>query len=242
MPARSFFITGTDTEIGKTWFTCGLLRAAVRKGLRAVGMKPVAAGGRQRQDGSIDNEDVSQHLLAGNIDAPLQYRNPYAFSQPVSPHIAVRAAGATIDFARLTEAHQALQQLADVVLVEGAGGWLSPVDETRTMQDLAVAINAPVILVVGVRLGCLNHAALTLQAIKASGLPCAGWLANCVEPAMLARQDNIDFLRRHLDVSFLGALPHLADQEKAELNQAPILDQALRTLLGAKQLDRLALS
>lgn len=242
MQAQSFFITGTDTEIGKTWFTCGLLRAAARHGLRAVGMKPIAAGGLENQDGGIDNEDVSQHILAGNVDAPLYYRNPYAFSLPVSPHIAAREAGVAIDFARLQGAHQALLKLADLVLVEGAGGWLAPVDEARTMQDLAVALDAPVILVVGIRLGCLNHATLTLRAIQSSGLRCAGWLANCLDPAMPALQDNIDFLRGHLDVSFLGALPYLADQEKAELNQAPILDQALQTLLSAKQLDRLALS
>lgn len=230
--AKSFFVTGTDTEIGKTWVTCGLLRAATRAGLRAVGMKPIAAGGQVNPDGSINNEDVREHLIAGNVAAPQHYRNPYAFALSVSPHIAARAAGVSIDFARLREAHAGLRALADLVLVEGAGGWLSPVDDTRTMQDLAVVLNLPVILVIGIRLGCLNHAALTLQAIQASGLRCAGWIANCMEPAMPALQDNIDYLREHLDVSFLGTLPYLASQEKIDLNQAPILDAALQALLA----------
>lgn len=218
-----YFITGTDTEVGKTVATCALLRALARSGQRVVGMKPVASGCVRNAQGELDNEDVLAHAAASNVQAARALTNPYAFEPPISPHLAAAEAGVRLDIDLLATRYQALAATADIVLVEGAGGWLAPLDEQHSMADLAGRLGLPVILVVGMRLGCLNHALLTARAIMASGLPLAGWVANCVDPAMRAREANLAYLDSHIPAPRLGVIPYFSLEQKPESNQEQML-------------------
>ena len=199
--ARGIFVTGTDTGIGKTVVAVALLRALVDRGHRAVGMKPVSAG---IATGSSVNADVDALLDAGNVDAPLADRNPFALATAIAPHIAAAQAGIAIDLARIDTAYHRLAVLADVIVVEGAGGALVPIDARHDMLDIAARLRLPVLLVVGMRLGCLNHALLSAAAIRARGLRLAGWVANGVDPRMAARQANVDDLVRRLASSLIA--------------------------------------
>ncbi|QDQ27479.1 dethiobiotin synthase [Chitinimonas arctica] len=228
---NGYFITGTDTEVGKTVATCAMLRAAVSAGYRAVGMKPLAAGCALNPMGWLDNEDVLAHAAAGNVAVGRELVNPYAFYPPISPHLAARAAGVDIDFPLIRRCYDELAGQADLVLVEGAGGWLAPLDDSRSMADLAIDLGLPVILVVGLRLGCLNHAMLTAQAIRAAGVELAGWVANCVDPDMLSPADNLAYLKQQLPAPLLGLVPHLGGEQKAESNQEQMLDFIPKTLI-----------
>jgi dethiobiotin synthetase len=210
----SYFVTGTDTEVGKTVVTAGLLRAFGRSGRGAVGMKPVAAG---IEDGRY--ADVERHRAAGNRAAPAHLVNPYAFEPPIAPHIAASLAGIGIRIERIVAAHGELAALADVVVVEGAGGFMIPLNERETSADLAVALGAPVILVVGMRLGCLSHALLTQEAIRARGLAFAGWVANVIDPDMPHLERNVETLVARLHAPLLGVIPHrpgITDDEVAD--------------------------
>jgi dethiobiotin synthetase len=210
----SYFVTGTDTEVGKTVVTAGLLRAFGRSGRGAVGMKPVAAG---IEDGR--SADVERHRAAGNRAAPAHLVNPYAFEPPIAPHIAASLAGTGIRIERIVAAHRELAALADVVVVEGAGGFMIPLNERETSADLAVALRAPVILVVGMRLGCLNHALLTQEAIRARGLAFAGWVANVIAPGMPHLDRNVGTLVERLHAPLLGEIPYrpgITDDEVAD--------------------------
>ncbi|SDW95946.1 dethiobiotin synthase [Nitrosomonas oligotropha] len=200
--ARSYFVTGTDTGVGKTTVSCALLRAFAAQGKRVIGMKPVVAGS---ENGKWP--DVEQLIAASNISAAREYVNPYAFDPPISPHIAAQQAGIEIDLTVIQRAHQTLSNQADIVIVEGAGGFLVPVNQTQNGADLVCALNLPVILVVGMRLGCLNHALLTAQAIRISGLPLAGWVANGIDSQMLAAAENVATLEQGLDCPLLGIIP-----------------------------------
>ena len=230
MAARAYFVTGTDTEVGKTYVTCAVLRTLVGAGLRVVAMKPVAAGCVVNAQGELDNEDVLAHAAASNVPAPRALVNPYAFAPPVSPHLAAQEAGVTIDFSHLHSCLDTLRKEADLVLVEGAGGWLAPVDDERTMADMARALGLPVILVVGMRLGCLNHALLSTEAILASGARLAGWFANEIDPAMSRAPENLAYLKQHIAAPFLGFIPHASRGEKAQSNQVQILEPGLEAL------------
>lgn len=199
---QGYFVTGTDTGVGKTTVSCALLRAFAAQGKKAVGMKPVVAGSENGRW-----HDVEQLIAASNIRAEREYVNPYALHPPISPHIAAQQAGIDIDIAGIERAYQALSSQADIVIVEGAGGFLVPLNAQQTGADLARALNLPVILVVGMRLGCLNHALLTAQAIHASGLPFAGWVANCIDPQMRTLQENIATLEQRLESPLLGIIP-----------------------------------
>lgn len=199
---QGYFVTGTDTGIGKTTVSCALLRAFAAQGHKVIGMKPIAAG--------VENgkwPDVEQLLAASNVNVTRQQINPYAFDPPISPHLAAQRAGREINLAVIQQAYQTLSAQADRVVVEGAGGFLVPVNQHQTGADLAQALNLPVILVVGMRLGCLNHALLTAQAIKTAGLILAGWVANCIDPQMLAEAENIATLEQRLDGPLLGVVP-----------------------------------
>lgn len=200
---QGYFVTGTDTGVGKTTVSCALLRAFAAQGKKVIGMKPVVAGS---ENGKWP--DVEQLIAASNISAAREYVNPYAFDSPISPHIAAQQAGIEIDLAVIQHAYQALSNQADIVIVEGAGGFLVPVNQTQNGADLARALSLPVILVVGMRLGCLNHALLTSQAIRISGLPLAGWVGNCVDPEMRVLEENIATLEQGLDCPLLGVLPY----------------------------------
>ena len=181
--ARGIFITGTDTGVGKTAVAVALLQALAATGQRAVGMKPVAAG---IGPGEAVNADVAALQRAGNVDAPLAQRNPYAFEPAIAPHLAAQESGATIDLDVIAHAHAQLALRADVIVVEGAGGVRVPLSADHDMLDIAQRLGLPVLLVVGIRLGCLNHALLSADAIGARRLRFAGWVANRIDPLMPA--------------------------------------------------------
>lgn len=202
MTARGFFVTGTDTGVGKTLVACALLHAIGSRGLRVVGMKPVAAGAEWR-DGTLINDDVTQLIAAGNVSAPRELINPYCFEPPIAPHIAASLAGVEISISHLLTCFDQLSARADRVIVEGAGGFCVPLNARETSADLAQRLALPVLMVVGMRLGCINHALLTVEAIRVRGLLLAGWIANHFDPAMAQADANIAALQARL--SLVGA-------------------------------------
>ena len=199
---QGYFVTGTDTGVGKTTVSCALLQAFAAQGKKVIGMKPVVAGSENGRW-----HDVERLIAASNISAAREHVNPYAFDPPISPHIAAQKAGVDIDLTVIQHAYQVLNSQADIVIVEGAGGFLVPLNAQQTGADLARALNLPVILVVGMRLGCLNHALLTAQAIRVASLPLAGWIANCIDPQMLVLEENISTLEQRLDGPLLEVVP-----------------------------------
>jgi dethiobiotin synthetase len=215
---RAWFVTGTDTGVGKTRVSAALLHALRRQGLKAVGMKPVAAGAEQASSGAWTNEDLLALRSASDVQVPPELDNPYLLPDPVSPHIAARNAGVAIDVGLLKQRFQALRARADAVVVEGAGGWLVPLNDRETMADLAATLDLPVILVVGLRLGCLNHALLTQESIRARGLRLAGWVANRVDPAMREPEANLATLRALIDAPLLADLPWAPEASPANLS------------------------
>lgn len=214
MQATAYFITGTDTEIGKTFVTCALLHAARAAGRRAVGMKPVAAGA-DSVNGEFINEDAARLRAAGSFDPGLALLNPYCLASPIAPHIAAAEEGVRIDPERIKAAFATLASRADVVLVEGVGGFRVPLGDAYDTADLARDLGLPVILVVGMRLGCISHALLTAEAIAARGLRLAGWVANQVDPAMLRFDENLAALVARLPAPLLGVVPFQRDGNAA---------------------------
>ena len=207
LSVRSFFVTGTDTGVGKTLVSVALLHALARHHARVVGMKPVAAG-TTLINGVLANDDVLMLRAASTCRVPPGLDNPVLLHDPVSPHLAAARAGAAIDIPHIVACHRQLMLQADAVVVEGAGGFMVPLSETETGADLAQALDLPVVLVVGLRLGCLNHALLTAQAIRARGLTLAGWVANHIDPDMLEQGSNIAFLQRQLGAPLLGRIAY----------------------------------
>lgn len=205
---KAYFITGTDTEIGKTFVTAALLRAFAQQGLRTLGMKPVAAGA-EIIDGVWHNEDVDQLIAASSVKAPLEIVAPYLMQTPAAPHIVAKLEDVRIDVQHIAACYQQAREVADVVMVEGVGGYVVPLNETISTVDMAQALNLPVILVVGMRLGCINHALLTAQAIAASGLHLAGWVANTVNAEMKFFEENVQALKQRLPAPCLGVIPRL---------------------------------
>ncbi|MCK9284071.1 MAG: dethiobiotin synthase [Rhodocyclaceae bacterium] len=199
----AYFITGTDTEVGKTFVTCALLHAYAAIGHRAAGMKPVAAG----VDAAGCNEDVEALVAASTVAAPREYVSPYVFASPIAPHIAAAEEGRSIRFAPIHLALAGLQPLADTVLVEGVGGFRVPLGLEGDSADLAQTLGLPVILVVGLRLGCISHALLTVEAIEARGLRLAGWVANRVDSQMERAEDNVAAIAERVSAPLLGILP-----------------------------------
>lgn len=213
----AYFVTGTDTGVGKTRTSCALLHALRAAHPKCVGMKPFATGAEETASGWT-NEDVAQLRAASTLQVAPELDNPYLLPWPVSPHIAARLAGQTIDIERIVNAFDALCAQADAVVVEGAGGFIVPLNDKQTSADLAQALDLPVILVVGIRLGCLNHALLTREAIMARGLRLAGWVANRLDPDMPALEDNIATLRDRLRAPLLADWPWAADATPADLS------------------------
>ncbi|MEO7726042.1 MAG: dethiobiotin synthase [Burkholderiales bacterium] len=203
--ARGHFITGTDTGVGKTLIACALLHALTKAGKRSVGMKPVAAGAVATSEGLV-NDDVAQLRAASSVPAALRIVNPYCFEPAIAPHIAAAQAGVAIDLAHIARAYAQLAAIADSVIVEGAGGFCVPLNGHADTADLAQQFALPIILVVGVRLGCINHALLTAQAIRARGLRLAGWVANCIDAAMPVAAENIAALAERLNAPLLGTV------------------------------------
>ncbi len=201
------FVTGTDTGIGKTLASCALLQAFRARGLRAVGMKPVASGCGRTADG-WRNEDALA-LLAASEPAPAYAEvNPYALPLPLAPEIAAREAGVEIDMGVIAAAFTRLCEQADAVVVEGVGGWAAPLSAQLEQADLARALRLPVVMVVGLRLGCQNHARLTARAVAADGCELAGWIANDVDPGMQRRDENFELLKARIPAPCWGRLPH----------------------------------
>lgn len=208
--SKGFFVTGTDTDVGKTWATVTLMRRLRRQGFSVAGMKPVAAG-CEWLGGGLKNQDAL--LIQENAVPDLKYEqiNPYAFELPVSPHLACGDAEVSLEV--ILAAFADLKNHADVVLVEGAGGWLSPLSPDFDNADLAVALQLPVILVVGMRLGCINQARLAFQAISQSGVDCVGWIAVEIVPQRPDLEANLAFLKKRIDAPFLGVLPYLPEAD-----------------------------
>ncbi len=192
---RGIFVTGTDTGVGKTVVAAALLRTLAGAGYRAIGMKPVASG---LASGETVHADARALFAAGNVTAPTADVNPFAFALPIAPELAARAASATIDLDRIAAAYSRLAAIADAIVVEGAGGALVPLTRSTDMLDIPVRLALPVLLVVGIRLGCLNHALLSALAISARGLRLAGWVANRIDPEMSASDANVAALALRL--------------------------------------------
>ena len=224
---RGVFVTGTDTGVGKTLAACALLHALAARGVRAMPMKPIAAGAVER-DGRWVNGDTVLLLEAAGLEGALAARvTPVLLREPMAPHIAAQREGVAISIPALAQAAEELARRGDFLVVEGVGGFRVPLDERTDSVDLARALGLPVVMVVGIRLGCLNHALLTAAAIAASGLPFAGWIANHVDPAMAAADENVAALRSRLPAPLLGRLPHAARPDAkalaAHLDLAPLL-------------------
>lgn len=224
MAKKQFFITGTDTNVGKTLIAAGLLLVAKNQGLRTAALKPVAAG-CEKTDAGLRNEDAL--LLQSVITEPLVYEqiNPIALQAAIAPHIAAQHEKRVLSADRIAGFCRGSLMQADFTLVEGAGGWRVPLNPRETMADLARILQTPVILVVGVRLGCINHALLTIDSIRTDGLQLAGWVANCVDADMPALQENIDSLRDRIPAPCLGIVPWLAKPSPEQVANA--LDQSV---------------
>jgi dethiobiotin synthetase len=220
------FVTGTDTGVGKTLVAAALLHALARHHTRVVGMKPVTAGTLSTPQGPV-SEDAQQLRAASTVQVSHELDSPVLLPEPLSPHLAAQRAGLRIDLAQIQASYRALRQHADAIVVEGAGGFLVPLESNCDAQDavhpaklvtgadLALALGLPIVLVVGIRLGCLNHALLILEAIQSRGLPLIGWVANRIDPNMQAGNENIAFLRHHIAAPCLGDVPHGNDALQA---------------------------
>jgi dethiobiotin synthetase len=204
---RGAFITGTDTEVGKTHVATALVAAMVREGLRVAVMKPIAAGATRTTAG-LRNDDAEALMRAANVRAGYEIVNPYCAELSASPHIALAEAGIVVDLAGIRHCAGMLEEHSELLVAEGAGGWLAPLTDQLTMADVAVTLQLPIVLVVGLRLGCLNHALLTAQAVERSGLRLAGWVANHLQPQFERARENIATLEHRLPAPLLDVVPH----------------------------------
>lgn len=208
------FVTGTDTEIGKTLVSAAMLHKLVSSGVRACGMKPVAAGAEMR-DGALHNDDADMLAAAGNVHLLASITTPFMLRQPCAPHIAAKLDGVAITPVPIIAAYAEIAAAADAVVVEGVGGFRVPFSDDFDSADMAQQLNLPVILVVGMRLGCINHALLTIEAIVARGLVLAGWVANQVDPDMAYFDENIEALAQRIPAPMLGRVPYLSTPSAA---------------------------
>jgi dethiobiotin synthetase len=227
--AKGLFIAGTDTGVGKTLIACALLQGFAARGLRVVGMKPVAAGAVRRR-GVWHNDDVAELRAAANVDAPQTAVNPYCFAPPVAPHIAAQEAGVTMRMTTIIKSYAQLARSADLVVVEGVGGLLVPLGGAFSAADIPARLGLPVVLVVGLRLGCLNHALLTVAAMQARGLYLAGWIANRIDPAMARTAENLQTLRVRIKAPLLGIVPHAQNPQSAKVVRAVDMNRLDRRL------------
>ena len=205
----SFFVTGTDTGCGKTYVSCALLRLLAARGLRTAGMKPIATGSRMR-GGALLSDDVAQLVRAANTPLPIELVNPYSFEPPTSPHIAARMADTEIRLDVIQDAFRACAQRSDIVVVEGVGGWRVPLGPQLWLPDMVAALGLEVVLVVGVKLGCINHALLTFHDLAASGAVLRGWIANVLEPGLVELDQVVATIQRQAPAPCLGRLDFAA--------------------------------
>jgi dethiobiotin synthetase len=223
MAAVGLFVTGTDTGVGKTRFAAALCRAVAGRGIRVAAMKPIASGSAPTPEG-LCNEDALALHGAMNVRATYSEVNPYAFAPAIAPHIAAREAGVEIDHVALDRAYERLALRADLVVVEGAGGWLAPIDATHSFADLAARWQLGVIVVVGMRLGCLNHALLTVESIERRGLRLCGWVANAVDPRFERREQNVSSLHARIQAPCLGNLGFAPRADAGEVAEQLSID------------------
>ena len=207
---RGVFVTGTDTGVGKTLVASALVHALARQGVRVAGMKPVVSGALESAGGMVW-EDVESLRRGANVTATLDEVSPYRFVPAIAPHIAAREAGVEISLDVIAQRFAALAARADAVVVEGVGGFLVPLGARETTADLAARLKLPLLLVVGMRLGCINHALLTREAIAARGLDFAGWVANRVDANMARYEENLDTLKKAMNAEMLGEIPFAPD-------------------------------
>ncbi len=212
---KGLFVTGTDTDCGKTVVACALARGLRARGFRVAPFKPVAAGARRTATG-LRNADAEALIAACGGGWDYARVNPLCFESPVSPHLAAAEAGVVVSLPPLLAIARELAGEADLLLAEGAGGWLVPLGPGMDIADLAAALGLPVVLVVGLRLGCINHARLSARALQASGLPLAGWIGSVLDPQMARLEENIATLEERLPLPALGVLPHGADPAAAD--------------------------
>lgn len=224
--ARGIFITGTDTDIGKTTIAIGLMSALKKAGLRVAGFKPVSAGCEQTEHG-LRNDDALQLMQQASVELPYDIVNPYAFEPAIAPHIAAADVNVEMNIDIIVQAYRKIAAEVDVVIVEGAGGWLVPFNATETMADVACALQLDVIQVVGIKLGCINHALLTEQSILQQQLKLAGWISNHIQPKTLRIDDIEKTLHSRLHASLLGTIPFGLHNNPDK--QAPLLN--IETLL-----------
>lgn len=230
--SRGFFVTGTDTGVGKTYVAQVLLHQLARAGYKVAGMKPVASGCRATPHG-LRNSDAMALRVASNLELDYADVNPYAFEEPVAPHLA--AGNSEIHLGRIQECLARVRARADWVVVEGAGGWRVPLNPRAAISDLARLLALPVILVVGMRLGCINHALLSAEAITRDGAPLAGWVANEMTPNMRRVADNIATLRDRMSVPLLGVIPYRESGLDAATENALALALAISDFGSAKR-------
>lgn len=219
---KSFFITGTDTDVGKTFIACGLMQAFNEKTLKTIGYKPISAG-CERVNGELENGDAKQLLAASSVSLSLSEVNPIAFEPPIAPHIAATQVNSVIRPQEIvTGWHHLAEKSPDVLITEGAGGWALPINQSQTLPDVLKQLPQQVILVVGLRLGCLNHALLTADAIKHAGFELAGWVANHLSDAMPVVEENIATLKTMIDAPLLGIVPwvEVSDESTMASEQA----------------------
>ncbi len=232
MRPRGIYVTGTDTGAGKTLVSCALLHAIGAHGLRAVGMKPLASGCQSTPHG-LRNDDAMALLAASDPRPCYADLNPIALPQPLAPEIAAREAGVEVEMGPIAAAYQRLAGQSDLVVVEGVGGWLAPLSASLDQVDLVRALDLPVVLVVGLRLGCINHARLSAAAITADGCRLVGWVASEVDPGMARRDENFALLSQRIAAPCLGRLTHVDDPDPArlasQLDPAPILSLLTET-------------
>lgn len=227
------FVTGTDTESGKTYVSRTLVKVLRDSGFRVAGFKPIAAGAEVR-DGKLRNDDALTLMSEGGLDLPYEQINPYCFAPPVAPHLAASDVDVVIDPAAILAAFRALAEQSDAVIAEGAGGWLVPLSQGYDMADLALMLGLPVVMVVGLRLGCLNHARLTEQMIRARGAKLAGWVGSQVDPNMSRVDENLKSLDELLLSPCLGVLAHPEASEAVSLAR-PITLQGIAPAAGLSQ-------
>jgi dethiobiotin synthetase len=211
-----FFITGTDTGCGKTEVTLGLMQRLCQQGHRVLGMKPVSSGG-EPLDGQLNNEDARRIRAQASFEIPYAEVNPYIFEAPIAPHLAARQTGQCIDLEHIARVYDRLRQQADLVLVEGVGGWHVPLSEETTVADLVLRLQLPVVLVVGMRLGCINHALLSAESLLHAGVNFMGWVANRIDPEMEAYPENLATLRSWLPAPCLGEIPYLEQPDPQQV-------------------------
>ena len=206
---KTYFIIGTDTEIGKTYVSVKLLNQLNQLGFRTIGLKPLATGGIKTSQG-LRNDDALKLQKAASLKLPYKMINPFIFEPPIAPHLAAKKIGKLI---RAIDLIQHCQNVIshfdhDYTLIEGIGGWLTPLNNNEALADWVANLNVPVILVIGIKLGCLNHSLLTWQSLQVHKITVAGWIANCIDPNVLAEQENIETLKHWIKVPFLAKIPY----------------------------------